>query len=285
MSAFSIEVTEADFEEKVIEASKKVPVVIDLWAEWCGPCRVLAPVLARLADEYQGKFILAKIDADENMRIAGRYAVRGFPTVIGFVAGQEVERFSGAQTEGTIRKFLARLLPSPADELCHAAMEVFGGGDTKNALRILEDALLLDMNHVVARINAADILLHTGQLREAREMLEALPLGKRGDARVSTLLARLEFALQGEASPDAASLEAKIQVDANDLEARLQLANLRVSQEEYEAALALLLEIVQRDPRFGDEAGRKTMLSVFNLLGGEGELVNHYRKLLAAALH
>jgi len=285
MSAFSIEVTEADFEEKVIEASKKVPVVIDLWAEWCGPCRVLAPVLARLANEYQGKFILAKIDADENMRIAGRYAVRGFPTVIGFVAGQEVERFSGAQTEGTIRKFLDRLLPSPADELCHAAMEVFGGGDTKNALRILEDALLLDMNHVVARINAADILLHTGQLREARETLEALPLDKRGDARVATLLARLEFALQGEASPDAASLEVKIQADANDLEARLQLANLRVSQEEYEAALALLLEIVQRDPHFGDEAGRTTMLSVFNLLGGEGELVNHYRKLLAAALH
>jgi putative thioredoxin len=285
MSAFSIEVTEADFEEKVIEASKKVPVVIDLWAEWCGPCRVLAPVLARLANEYQGKFILAKIDADENMRIAGRYAVRGFPTVIGFVAGQEVERFSGAQTEGTVRKFLDRLLPSPADELCHAAMEVFGGGDTKNALRILQDALLLDMNHVVARINAADILLHTGQLREARETLEALPQDKRGDARVSTLLARLEFALQGEASPDAASLEAKIQVDANDLEARLQLANLRVSQEEYEAALALLLEIVQRDPHFGDEAGRTTMLSVFNLLGGEGELVNRYRKLLAAALH
>lgn len=284
MSAFSIEVTEADFEEKVIEASQKVPVVIDLWAEWCGPCRVLAPVLARLADEYQGKFILAKIDADENMRIAGRYAVRGFPTVIGFVAGQEVERFSGAQTEGTVRKFLDRLLPSP-EELCRAAMETFGRGDAKNALRMLEDALLLDINHVEARVYAADILLHTGQLREARETLEALPQDKRGDARVATLLARLEFALQGEASPDAASLEAKIRADANDLEAHLQLANLRVSQEDYEAALALLLEIVQRDPRFGDEAGRKTMLSVFNLLGGEGEMVNRYRKLLAAALH
>lgn len=284
MSAFSIEVTEADFDEKVIEASKKVPVVIDLWAEWCGPCRVLAPVLARLADEYQGKFILAKIDADENMRIAGRYAVRGFPTVIGFVDGQEVERFSGAQTEGTVRKFLDRLLPSP-EELCRAAMETFGRGDAPNALRMLEEALLLDMNHVDARVYAADILLHTGKLQEARETLEALPQDKRADARVTTLLARLEFALQGNTLPDAASLEARIQADANDLEARLQLANLRVSQEDYEAALALLLEIVQRDPRFGDDAGRKTMLSVFDLLGGEGELVNRYRKLLAAALH
>lgn len=285
MSAFSIDVTEADFEEKVIEASKKTPVVIDLWAEWCGPCRVLAPLLARLADEYQGKFILAKIDADENMRIAGRYAVRGFPTVIAFIDGQETGRFSGAQTEGTVRKFLDRLLPSPADELCHAAMEVFGRGDAENALHILEDALRLDINHVQARINAADILLHTGKLLEARETLEALPREKCADARVTTLLARLEFALQSKALPDAAMLKMKIHADANDLRARLQLAHLLVSQEDYEAALEQLLEIVQRDHLFGGDAGRKTMLSVFNLLGGEGELVSRYRKLLAAALH
>ena len=114
MSAFSIEVTEADFEEKVIEASKNVLVVIDLWAEWCGPCRVLGPVLERLASAYQGKFILAMIDADENMRIAGRYAVRGFPTVIAFSDGQEVGRFSSAQSESTVRQFLDRLLPAVA---------------------------------------------------------------------------------------------------------------------------------------------------------------------------
>lgn len=115
MSAFSIDVTEADFDVEVIEASKKIPVVIDLWADWCGPCRVLEPVLARLASEYQGKFVLARIEADENMRIAGRYAVRGFPTVIAFVGGQEVERFSGAQPLGTVRAFIDRLLLPSTD--------------------------------------------------------------------------------------------------------------------------------------------------------------------------
>lgn len=121
MSAFSIEVTEADFEEKVIAASKKVPVIVDISAEWCAPCRVLEPLLARLVGEYRGKFVLARIDADENMRIAGRYAVRGFPTVIAFVDGQEVGRFSGAQTEGTVRKFIDRLLLAPSEGLSAAA--------------------------------------------------------------------------------------------------------------------------------------------------------------------
>ncbi|MFA7242176.1 MAG: thioredoxin domain-containing protein [Sulfuricellaceae bacterium] len=121
MSVFSIEVTEADFEEKVIAASKKVPVIVDISAEWCAPCRVLEPLLARLVGEYRGKFVLARIDADENMRIAGRYAVRGFPTVIAFVDGQEVGRFSGAQTEGTVRKFIDRLLLAPSEGLSAAA--------------------------------------------------------------------------------------------------------------------------------------------------------------------
>jgi putative thioredoxin len=285
MPTFSIDVSEADFEEKVIAASHNLPVVVDFWAEWCGPCRILKPLLEKLAAEYHGKFLLAKVNSDENMRIAGRFQVRGIPTVVGIINGQEVERFTGAQPEGALRQFLDRLIPSPAEELRHAALEVYHQGDTEKALKILADASEVDPKNVEVRITAAEILLHSGRHAEARQLLETLPADRRTDEKVVTLLARLDFAEKGQSLPDAATLEARIAADGDDLDARLQLAELCVVREEYEPALEQLLEIVRRDRKFRDDIARKTMLSVFNLLGGQGELVSRYRRLLASALN
>ena len=285
MSAYSIDVNEADFDENVIQASKKLPVVIDFWAEWCGPCRVLKPLLERLAAEYGGKFILAKVDSDKNPGIAGRYGIRGIPTVIGIIDGEEVERFSGAQPEGQVRQFLDRLIPSPADELRQAAMEIYGQGNAEQALKILAEASEVDPKNLEVRISAAEILLHTGRAHEAKKLIESLPADQRASDKVKTLLARLDFAEKGESLPDVATLEQRIAADGNDLDARLQLASAHVAKEQYEPALEQLLEIVRRDREFGDEIGRKTMLSVFSLLGNAGELVSRYRRLLASALN
>jgi putative thioredoxin len=204
---------------------------------------------------------------------------------VALVDGEEADRFTGAQPEGMVRQFLDRMIPSPADELRHAAMEIFQQGDADKALRILGEASELDPQNADVRIAAAEILLHTDKPHEARQILDSLPGDKRTDAKVVTLLARLEFAEKGQALPDAAELEQRIRSDENDLQARLELAELLVAQERYEEALDQLLEIIRRDRKFGDDIGRKTMLSVFNLLGGEGPLVGKYRRLLASALN
>ncbi len=285
MNAHSHDVTEADFATQVIEASRTVPVVVDFWAPWCGPCRVLKPMLEKLAEEYQGKFILAKVDSDANGAVASAFGVRSIPTVVAVVDGKEVDRFSGALPEGQVRQFLDKLIPSPAAELRRAAAAAYQEGDTARALALLGEASRLAPEDVETRLLAAEILLHQGQLAEARQLLESLPATDRMDEAATTLLARLEFAEKGASLPGAAELEARIAANGDDLDARLQLANLHVAREDYEAALAQLLEIVRRDRAFQDDAGRKTMLQVFNLLGGSGELVSRYRKLLASALN
>lgn len=285
MSPYALDVTEADFEQQVIEASRITPVVIDFWAEWCGPCRVLKPMLEKLAEEYQGKFILAKVDSDENARIAGRFAVRGIPTVVAVVDGEEVDRFSGAIPEGQVRKFLDKLIPSPAAELRRQATEAYHRGDTQGALALLAQASPLAPEDTDTRLLAAEILLHSGNPAEARQIVDSLPPAVRMEDKVVTLLARLDFAEKSQSLPGAEDLQARLRADENDLEARLQLANLYVSREQYDPALEQLLEIVKRDRAFQEDIGRKTMLQVFNLLGGEGEVVSKYRKLLASALN
>ncbi len=285
MSAFSMDVTEADFEQKVIGASMRVPVVVDLWAEWCGPCRMLKPILEKLADEYQGRFLLAKVDSDQNQDIARQFAVRGIPTVIGIVNGREVSRFTGAQPESSVREFLEALMPSPAEDLVRAAAAALSAGDASGALQQLQAALTVDASHLEARLAASEILLGTDRLQEAHDMLSMLPPARQNDSRVAALRARIELALKTRDLPDIDVLVQRVQANGADLEARLQLANQLAAREAYDDALAHLLAIVRQDRKFGDDIARKTMLEIFQLMGGQGETVAQYRRLLAQALN
>jgi putative thioredoxin len=280
MSEHALDVGLADFTQHVLEESKHRPVVVDFWAPWCGPCKSLKPILEKLAAEYGGKFLLAKINSDDNQELAARYGVRGIPSVKAFINGEPVDEFSGALPEGEVRAFLDRLVPSPADELRQQAAAARMTGDIAGALKLLAEASKIDPGHVGVRLDAAEIMLDLHEADEVRRLIGGVP--DDADPRVPALKARLQF--MGAAGEDEAALSARVAANENDLEARLKLANLRVAAGQYEAGMDQLLEIVRRDRGFEDDIGRKTLLSVFNLLGG-GELVSRYRRLLASALN
>lgn len=280
MSEHALDVGLADFPQRVLEESRHRPVVVDFWAPWCGPCKSLKPVLEKLAAEYGGKFLLAKINSDENQELAARYGVRGIPSVKAFIDGEQVDEFSGALPEPEVRAFLDRLVPSPVDELRQQAAAARMAEDTAGALQLLAEASKLDPDHLGVRLDAAEIMLDLGETDEASRLIGSV--ADDADPRVAQLKARLQFL--GAAGEDEAALRARVATNENDLEARLKLAKLLVAAGQYEAGMDQLLEIVRRDRGFGDDIGRKTLLSVFNLLDG-GELVSRYRRLLASALN
>jgi putative thioredoxin len=282
----TVNVDQGNFDAVVIEGSKNAPVVVDFWAPWCAPCRQLGPVLEKLADEYGGRFTLAKIDSDQNPELSARYGVRGIPNVKAFVDGEVVDEFSGALPESGVRQFLDRVVPSPADELRDEAAQVYAQTrDADKALGLLDRAEALDPGNDDLGVDRAALLTDAGRGDEARQVIAALkPLTQMGE-RVKTLNAKLDLAQGAAEAPDEKALEQRIAANENDLEARLQLAHQYTAQKNYRPALEQLLEVVRRDRGFQDDSGRKTMLKVFELLGNQGELVSEFRKKLAGAMN
>ena len=286
MSAFDKDVGLADFEQEVIQASFQQPVVVDFWAPWCGPCKSLKPILEKLAPEYGGKFILAKVNADENQELSAQFGVRGIPDVKAVVNGKIVDEFSGALPEGAVREWLNKIMPGPAEELRQQAQMKRGAGDDAGALQLLAQASQLDPGNEWVRVDAAEIMFVQGDLEEARRLLSSLRNDEVAkDARTVQLLAQIKLAEMSAGGENEGMLTAAIEADANDHEARLKLANLMIASGRYEEGMDQLLEIVRRDRGFQDDIGRKTLLDVFTLLGGQGELVSRYRRLLATALN
>lgn len=265
----------SDFPDQVLARSGHVPVVVDFWAAWCGPCRVLGPILERAAGEAGGEWELVKVDVDQNQQLAAEYGVQGIPTVIGFRDGQAAARFTGALPEASVRQWLRELVPSRADRLATAGAVAVDAGDTDQAETAFREALVEDGSHVGAALGLGRILLDRGEASPALEVMSPLPeteevQGLRSQARI------LESGL------DTAALRGRVQTDPTDWQARLDLGRSLAAEGEYGQALDHLQQVVEAGGELSDEA-RLAMLDLFNVVA-DGDLVAAYRRRLANAL-
>ena len=280
-----IDTSLATFERDVLEASRDVPVVVDFWAPWCGPCRALGPLLEKLERESAGRWTLVKVNSDENPELAAQFAVRSIPFVVAFVDGKPASQFLGAQPEGAIRAFLEKLVPDPSELELRHARAALAGGQASLAEEHLRNAIALDPSNDSARLDMVGILLERRDIAAAREQWALLSSRAAQASAYATTAARLEAAERAATLPAADDLARRIEADPGDLAARLDLAEVRIAGREFGAALEQLLEIVKRDRAFGDDVGRRKLLTVFDLAAAQPERVGDFRRRLSATLY
>ena len=285
-SPFVFEVTEQTFQQQVVEASYRVPVLVDFWAEWCGPCQMQLPILLKLVAEQQGKFLLAKVNTDVERELASHFRIRSIPTMKLFRHGEVAEDILGAQTESALRALLDRYIERASDKSRAEALQAERDGDAERGLALLRRAVVEDPDNPRLKLELARIAIGQGLFDEAGQSLDALPLAARDEQNARRLAALLEIARSVPAAGVAVNdLEQRVASNPDDLNARLQLAGGYALEEAYPAALDQYLEILRRDRSFHNDAGRTGMLAVFELLGNTGEVVSRYRKLMFNVLH
>ncbi len=284
-SAFVKNVTDTTFDQEVLQASHQVPVLVDFWAEWCGPCQMLMPVLVKLTNDYHGKFLLAKVNTDEQQALAARFGVRSLPTVKIFRNGEIVDEFLGAQPEASLRHIIDKYLERVSDKLRIQALEVSDQGNYDMALDLLRQAAEMEPDHFPVRLDQARIMIRAKQYDSARQILNSMPVDVGISSEAKKLMAELEFAQVAMTDRDINALQKMIQNNPDNLQARYELSACNVINGDYEAAMEQLLEIMRRDRSFHEDAGRKGLLSIFDMMGGSGEIVSHYRAKLSSILY
>ena len=282
-SPFIVDVTRENYAQ-VMEASFQVPVLVDFWASWCQPCQVLMPVLAKLAEEYQGKFLLGKLNTEEQQEIAAQFGIRSIPNVKLFRNGQPVDEFLGALPEKAVREFIDRHVGRESDAAVQQAREQLAAGDAAGAVALLNAARETDPDNPRATLVLAEAQAATGDTTAAEATLDSLPASERDKPEAAALRSRLFFAGKLAAAPPADELDTRLAADPGDCEALHQLALRKVVEHDYDAAMELLLDLMKKDRDFGDDAGRNTLLKVFELLGDDPR-VGQYRRRMANLMY
>ena len=276
---YIVSVDESNAQQLLIEESARRPVVVDFWADWCEPCKTLMPLLEKLANEYQGQFLLAKVNADEQQTIAQQLGVRSLPTVIVIKDGQPVDGFVGAQTETQIREILDKYLPKPWDGLLEQAQALIAQDKAGEALPLLRQAYDESSQRHDITLVFAQVLIETSRLDEAERVLDGVRIADQ-DADWEQFQAQLKLKREAAKSPEIEALEQQLTSDPDNLDLRQQLAIQYADSGMHREAMESLIAILQVDREHHDGGSRKALLDIIASLGkGDPVAVEYQRKL------
>lgn len=282
-SEYIVDVNESNFEEEVLKKSFNVPVMVDFWAPWCNPCKMLMPVVTKLAEEFGGKFILAKVNVDDNQPLAGKYNARSVPTVKIFRNGEVVDEFMGAQPESNVRKVLDNHIERESDQLRVKAGELVKQGEMDEAIKLLQQANQEDPDNPGVRMDLIGALFAKGDYESVEQAVAALPVNEREAPELKELENRLLFVKAAADAPSTDELRALIEQDPNDSESRYRLAARMVVDGETESALGELLTLMMRDRDYGEDGARKGMLAILESIQ-DPAITGPWRRKMASAI-
>ena len=283
-TAHIVEIDDSNAQQLLIEESMTRPVIVDFWAEWCGPCKQLMPILEKLAEEYQGAFLLAKVNADEQQMLAQQLGVRSLPTVMVIKDGQPIDGFSGAQPESAVREMLDKHLPPPQAGALAEAEELLADGDIPGALALYRSAWEESGKKLEMTLAYAAALVSANRLDEAEAVLQGIRLADQ-DARYEQLMAQIELKREAARSPEVEALEAALAASPDDHATRVKLAVQLSQVSQYREALEHLLTVLRADKDFNNGEVRKVFLDTLATIGKGDPLAAEYQRKLFSLMY